>query len=63
MRDPVIRIGGFLGAVDHRIGAQDNRRAADVGDTLVDGEHILVIDRDLEHENLALAVVPAQRDR
>ena len=40
-----------------------DRRIADVGDVVLDGEEILVVDRNGALERQALAVVPAQRHR
>ena len=50
-------------ARDQRIGKQRDRRAALVGDLVLDGEQIMVVDRDGAGEDEALAVVVGQRHR
>ena len=63
MRDPVVRVGRLVAAVDQGIGACGDRRRAAVGYVLFDGKHILVVHRDFLREDLALTIIPAQRDR
>ena len=62
MHGPAVGVLRRFGAADEGVGARGHGTGAGVGDGLPGGEHIAVVDRKVDVEALALAIVPAQGD-